>query len=150
VFERVVAAVDVDPGRSAAVLAAAREVGVAMHSRVLVVHVQELERPAALSGAGRPGLVPGPLPVSHTAETARSFVEEAVQDLRRQGVEADGRVHSGEGSTAKELLDIAETFDATLIIVGDRGSRVTDLLLGSVAHKVVHSASCPVLVVRQR
>jgi nucleotide-binding universal stress UspA family protein len=35
-----------------------------------------------------------------------------------------------------------------VIIVGDRGSRVTDLLLGSVAHKIVHSAPCPVLLVR--
>jgi nucleotide-binding universal stress UspA family protein len=39
--------------------------------------------------------------------------------------------------------------NADLIIIGSRG--LTDwqgLLLGSVAHKVIHHATCPVLVVR--
>jgi nucleotide-binding universal stress UspA family protein len=39
--------------------------------------------------------------------------------------------------------------DADLIIMGSRGlSDFEALLLGSVAHKVVHYAHCPVLIVR--
>ena len=34
-------------------------------------------------------------------------------------------------------------YGATLIVVGDRGSRVSDVLLGSVAHRIVHLAACP-------
>lgn len=34
------------------------------------------------------------------------------------------------------------------IIVADRNSRVTDLLLGGVANRITHLASCSVLVVR--
>ena len=52
------------------------------------------------------------------------------------------------GSTARELLAIAQSFGATLIVVGDRGSRVSDVLLGGVAHRIVHLAACPVLLVR--
>jgi nucleotide-binding universal stress UspA family protein len=148
VFERIVAALDVDPERSAAVLQAARELGVALKSTVLVVHVQELERPAALAGAGRPGLLPAPLSAGEAADASRALVDQAVTELVALGVAAEGRVQAADGSTAKELLDIASEFGATLIIVGDRGSRVTDILLGSVAHKVVHSAACPVLLVR--
>ena len=57
-------------------------------------------------------------------------------------------VQPGEGSTAKELLKIAQDFGATLIVVGDRGQRVADLLLGGVAQKVLRDADCSVLLVR--
>jgi len=60
--------------------------------------------------------------------------------------------YSGRGilyshSTA-HVFDIAQANGAILIIVGDRDSRVTDVLLGSVAHKIAHLADCPVLLVR--
>ena len=51
-------------------------------------------------------------------------------------------------STARELLAIASSAGATEIVIGDRGSHVTDVLLGSVAHRVVHLAEIPVLLVR--
>jgi nucleotide-binding universal stress UspA family protein len=33
-------------------------------------------------------------------------------------------------------------------VVGDRNSRVSDVLLGGVAHRIVHLAPCSVLLVR--
>ncbi len=146
-FERIVAAIDTDPDRSVLVADAATQLAVAFRSQVLVVHVRDLERSAALVGAGRPGATP-PLLHIESEEEATALVNGVVERLRGADVSAEGRVHSGEGSTARELLEVAKDHRASLIIAGDRGSRVTDLLLGSVAHKIVHLAPCPVLLVR--
>jgi nucleotide-binding universal stress UspA family protein len=75
-----------------------------------------------------------------TEEEATELVEGAVEQVRGVAVTVRGEVVSGAGSTARELLEIARSFEATLIIVGDRSSRVTDLLLGDVAHRIVHLA----------
>lgn len=53
------------------------------------------------------------------------------------------------GHAPRFILEEAEDFGADLIVLGSRG--LTDfsaLLLGSVAHKVIHHADLPVLVVR--
>ena len=144
-FERIVAAVDADPERAQAVVAAATRLATALHAEVRVVHVREVEHPAALA-VGRPGIA-APMLADGDAD-ARALVDGLVASLRDAGVRSDGIVHSGEGSTARELLDVAGRYGASLIVVGDRGSRVTDILLGSVSHRIVHLAPCPVLVVR--
>jgi nucleotide-binding universal stress UspA family protein len=146
-FERIIAAIDSDPERSARVVEAAQELAQKFSSRVVVAHVREVERPAAIIGTARPGALP---PALHfeSEEEARALVDAAVARLQSVGVRADGQIGVGAGSTARELLAIAQSHDATLIVVGDRGSRVSDLLLGSVAHRIVHLADCPVLLVR--
>lgn len=48
---------------------------------------------------------------------------------------------------AERSLD-AHAYGAGLIVGGDHGSPVTDLLVGRVSHKVVNLADCPVLVTR--
>ena len=147
-FERIVAAIDTDLERLNKIVNAAQELAQAHHSQVLVAHVRGVERPAAVvSTSGRPGALP---PSAHleTDEQARALVDAAVTQLKDAGIDASGQVGEGIGSTARELLDIAQAYRATLIIVGDRNSRVTDLLLGGVAHRIVHLAECPVLLVR--
>jgi nucleotide-binding universal stress UspA family protein len=147
-FERIVAAIDSDPERSAKVVAAARELAQKFQSTVLVAHVREVERPAAMvAAAARPGALPPSVHIE-SEEDATALVDDAVTRLRAGGIKADGQIGHGAGSTARELLDIARAHNATLIIVGDRDSRVTDVLLGGVAHKVAHLADCPVLLVR--
>jgi nucleotide-binding universal stress UspA family protein len=148
-FEKIVAAIDSDPDRGGRVVSTAGELAQAFNSEVLLVHVRELERPAGLMGTARPGALP-PLVHVESEEAAKMLVDGAVARLRGSELRARGLVHpgSGEGSTARELLEIASSYDATLIIVGDRGARVTDLLLGGVAHKIVQLAPCSVLLVR--
>ena len=147
-FERIVAAIDSDAERGAKIVAAAQELAQKFGSRVLVVHVREVERPAAMVGLARPGALPPALRVE-SEEDAKALVDAAVERLRNAGVRAAGQVgHGVAGSTARELLEIAQSFGATLIVVGDRGSRVSDVLLGGVAHRIVHLAACPVLLVR--
>jgi nucleotide-binding universal stress UspA family protein len=148
-FEKIVAAIDSDPDRTAKVVGTAGELAKLASSEVLVVHVRELERPATLVGAARPGAIPPSLH-PESEQDARLLVDGAVGRLRDTGVRAEGLVHpgSGEGTTARELVGIAASFGANLIVVGDRHARVTDVLLGGVAHKIVQLAPCSVLLVR--
>lgn len=147
-FDRIVVAVDTDSERAEQVVHAALEIGQKFASQVVVVHVRDVERSASsVAAAGRPGALS---PVLHveTEETAQALVDGAVQQLRAAGVQAEGKLSPGAGSTARELLDIAQTHRANLIVVGDRDSRVTDVLLGGVAHRIMHLADCAVLLVR--
>ena len=145
-YERIVAAIDSHPERSVKVVGAARELALAGGGQVLVVHVRDVERPM-VTPLAKAGAIP---PGVHfeSEEEARQLVDGALESLRSAGVKADGEIGSGMGSTARELLDIARRYGATVILVGDRGSHLTDLLLGSVADRILHLANCPVLLVR--
>uniref|UniRef100_A0A7C4EMW2 Universal stress protein n=1 Tax=Fundidesulfovibrio putealis TaxID=270496 RepID=A0A7C4EMW2_9BACT len=47
------------------------------------------------------------------------------------------------------ILNVQEELDCDLIVLGARGqSELEELLMGSVASKVLHNATCPVLVTR--
>ena len=55
------------------------------------------------------------------------------------------------GAPAEEILKAAETERASLIVMGTHGRKgVAHMLMGSVAERVVRSASCPVLTVGHR
>ncbi|MDE1726442.1 MAG: universal stress protein [Thaumarchaeota archaeon] len=54
-----------------------------------------------------------------------------------------------QGDPAKTIIEIAKAKSYDLIIMGTRGrSSFQELLIGSVSQKVMHHASCPVMVVR--
>lgn len=146
-FEKIVVGVDGEPGRAGRVVAAAEVVARAANAEVLIAHVQELELSAAIAATPHAGAL-HPTYADTGASQAEAFVDLTVERLRRAGLGARGVVQPGEGSTAKELLKIAESFGATLIVVGDRGPRLADLLLGGVAQKVLKDADCSVLLVR--
>jgi nucleotide-binding universal stress UspA family protein len=52
------------------------------------------------------------------------------------------------GSPAAEIVKAAKAKDAGLIVMASQSSRATAVLMGSVAHRVLNTATCPVLVVR--
>ncbi len=63
--------------------------------------------------------------------------------------EGDYDVLVASGEVAAALLREAEEIDASLVVVGSRGtSGIERLLLGDVARRVVRYATCPVLVAR--
>lgn len=51
------------------------------------------------------------------------------------------------GLPEEEILNVSETYDPDLIIMGTRGRGEKDMLTGKVSSKVVHNANCRILTV---
>ncbi len=56
--------------------------------------------------------------------------------------------HVYSGSPASEIIKAAKRFDSGLIVLASQSTRTQAVLMGSVAHKVLNNATCPVLVHR--
>jgi nucleotide-binding universal stress UspA family protein len=68
-----------------------------------------------------------------------------------QGSELPHEVRILEGPAAEKIVAVAKTEKCEMIVMGCRGrSDLQGLLLGSVTHRVLHSAPCPVLVIRNK
>jgi nucleotide-binding universal stress UspA family protein len=137
-YERVLAAVD-HSEVSERVLAAARDLALLSKGEVWVVHLRERE------------VVPrmGQVPVEPESD-AEAEVTAAVDELTAAGVTAHGVIRDTVfGSAAREIVDDAREHQADVIVMGSRGrGDLAGLVLGSTAHKVIHLADRPVLVVR--
>jgi nucleotide-binding universal stress UspA family protein len=85
-----------------------------------------------------------------SAREAGELVDGTVRRLKEAGVDARGDlVQAVYGRAARIVLETADHEGADLIVMGSRGlSDLAGLVLGSVTHKVLHLARCPVLVVR--
>jgi nucleotide-binding universal stress UspA family protein len=136
-FERIVVAVDGSP-RSEKTLAVAVDLARRYASAVTLVHVRESERYEAADVDMGPPI------------RAEDLVEQALRPFREAGVEATAEIRRvGAGRTPDQIVEVASTTQAELIILGTRGmTEWRSLLLGGVATKVVHQATCPVLLVR--
>ena len=90
--------------------------------------------------------------VTESRDEAQHLVDRYVAQLATAGISATGEVHRElEIGIGGALIDVALGHQAGLIVVGTRGrSNVTSMLLGSVAHEVVHKSTLPVLVVPER
>jgi nucleotide-binding universal stress UspA family protein len=137
VFERLVVAVD-GSAQSRKTMDVSVDLARRYGSVVTVVHVREYER---FEGADV-DLGP-PIP-------AESLLREAVDEFEAAGVEARSELRRVRpGQTPEQIVEIATSTRADLIVMGTRGmTEWKSLLLGGVANKVVHHATCPVLLVR--
>ena len=111
------------------------------NEEVVVTHVTEL-LPARFQAY--PGL-------DYEADT--EVIELAngyVAELEEAGIKARAELRSAQyGGIARILTNLAEELDAGLIVMGSHGrGDLTALLLGSVAHKVLHLTNRPVLIAR--
>jgi nucleotide-binding universal stress UspA family protein len=77
--------------------------------------------------------------------------QEILQDARQKLGDTSATVQEEllEGPEAEAILAVAETRQVDLIVMGTRGlSTLQGLLLGSVSHKVIRHARCPVTLCR--
>jgi nucleotide-binding universal stress UspA family protein len=136
-FERILLAVDGSPQSDKAVQLAAKLAAVT-GDEVIVTHVVEV--------------VPTKVGVveSELREDALQLVERQAKELAAAGVAASSEVgRAFSGAVGKVLVDAAIEHRVGLIVMGSRGrSDLSSLLLGSVAHRVLHHSHCPVLIAR--
>jgi nucleotide-binding universal stress UspA family protein len=139
-FRTIVLAVDGSKYSEKAVELAKR-LATATSDEVVVTHVTEL-LPARFQTY--PGM---------DYELDREVIELAkgyVAELEAAGITARTELRSAQsGGVARFLTNLAEDLDAGLIVMGSHGrGDLTALLLGSVAHKVLHLSQRPVLIAR--
>ena len=104
-----------------------------------MLHLREREMLGGL------GVVP-----AETVQEVHDEVDQAVSVLVNAGINAHGEIRENAlGHAAREIVEDADEHDVDAIVTDPRGrSDITGLVLGSVAHKVLHLSSRPVLVVR--
>jgi nucleotide-binding universal stress UspA family protein len=96
----------------------------------------------------------GYLPLQYTPELieaarehAGTVVEEAVEAARKDGVTATSELR--QGAAVDEICAAAAETSADLIVLGAHGwGALKRIVFGSVSTAVLHSAPCPVLIVR--
>ena len=139
-YEKLLVAVDHSKATER-VLGAARDLAALSGGEVWVLHLRERE---ILPKAG--GIVAS----DEFADAAQAQVDSAVGELTKAGIKAHGVLRSTlYGYAAREIVEDAKSLDDSVIILGSRGrGDLAGLVLGSTAHKVIHLADRPVLVVR--
>jgi nucleotide-binding universal stress UspA family protein len=106
-------------------------------SNVRVVHVHEV---VSDRGGGRASL---------EGDELRAKLERQVRWLTDAGVNAEIELRSAKvGGPASVIAEVAARDGADLIVIGTRGhSSVAGILTGSVAHRLLHAAHCPLMII---
>ncbi len=143
-FERIVVSVDGSPDSNRAVEVAG-EIALAKGAEVIVVHGRDIAVVAPPAATA----VPPPQAEPETEDEAQRLVDEALQQLQEAGVSARGMVLPMRGRLAQQIIETAREESADLIVLGSRGmSRIQEIMIGSVANKVIHLSPYPVLLAR--
>ena len=138
-FDKILVAVDHSEVSDRA-LDAARDLALLSKGEVWVLHLREREV-AVKTGVSLS---------DESMDEARAAVAAAVDKLTAAGVKAYGDVGTTLfGYAARNIVDDAKEHDVDVIVMGSRGrGDLAGLILGSTAHKVIHLADRPVLIVR--
>lgn len=89
-----------------------------------------------------------PAPVSAVQVLSNQIIGEAEETAKQKGVNAIVPVICV-GRPAEEILEQANKIKPGMIVLGTRGlTSMRGVVLGSVSHKVIHAANCPVLTIK--
>jgi len=138
-FDKILVAVDHSEVSDRA-LDAARDLALLSNGEVWVLHMREREVAVKTSVSLS----------DESMDEASAAVAAAVDKLTAAGVKAHGDVGTTLfGYAARNIIDDAKEHDVDVIVMGSRGrGDLAGLILGSTAHKVIHLADRPVLIVR--
>jgi nucleotide-binding universal stress UspA family protein len=142
----VLVATDLSDPSLPAIEAGSREAA-RLQRQLVVMHVTDrlsrrLEPAMALLGANP--IDETPAIVRERAALARQIIEGALDRLHTKG-----QVQVVDGDPAKEILRLAESLPAELLVIGTRGrGSISRVMLGSVAAHLVQNTSCSLLAVR--
>jgi nucleotide-binding universal stress UspA family protein len=136
-YEKILVAID-ESETAERVLAAAEELAKLSGGEIWVLHIWEGEPSVTRSVSAR-----------SFADT-QSWLTTAVDKLAASGTAAHAVVVANlYAHAAREITNFAIENEVGVIVMGSRGrSGVTELLIGSTTHKVIHLADRPVVVVR--
>ena len=149
---RVSSIVLADDGSADASVAAQVVASGLLAARVLVISVAHVTAP--FSSGVAPTMRAAAGEAQHAAiadarDEHAAIARRRVERLRGAGLEATAQVREGEPS--EEILAAAEESGADLVAIGTRGrTGIGRLILGSVAHKVLHRTKASVLVAHSR
>ena len=109
------------------------------------LHVLNVQTPPIHPWPGK--LVPPDIIDDELRRAGEAIVAEAERPAALAGVVCASHVRIGHA--AAEIADCGRALGCDAIVMGTRGlGRVANLVLGSVAHQVVHLAAVPVTLVR--
>ena len=114
-------------------------------AELVLLHVVEtLVYPAVTFGAGASSL---PVLAEELHQNASTQMDRVLAEKVPEGIRARGLLR--EGPAAVEVCAVATEEKADLIVIATHGhTGIKHMLLGSTAEKVVRTAPCPVLTVR--
>jgi nucleotide-binding universal stress UspA family protein len=85
--------------------------------------------------------------ITKRLKNSNQLLQEYRDLLQAEGITFEDR--SLEGSPGSVICNVAKIEKSEMIIMGSRGrTDLQGLLLGSVAHRVLHAAPCPVMIVK--
>jgi nucleotide-binding universal stress UspA family protein len=80
---------------------------------------------------------------------SQQLLESQVERIERASA-TEAKAHLRMGRADEEIVELAQSIDAGLIVMGSRGhGRLRRALVGSVSESVVRHAHCPVTIVRE-
>lgn len=91
--------------------------------------------------------------VKKSTDRVRADLEQRIAEFHKANPDLDPQpliadIHVLEGEASRHILELAGRVTADLIVMGSRGhSALDEVLIGSVAHKVLMKASIPVVLV---
>lgn len=127
-------------------IVSALELAKTFGARLTILHVVELP-PYPIEG-----FVPSSVSSSFIEDLERQATEDLAQiapEAETSGVEVTRMV--AVGTPYRKILDVAEAEQVDLIVMATAGrTGFSHLVMGSIAERVVRTATCPVLTIRPR